>query len=263
VDCFNRAADLLVDGYMADTSGTGGSAATHLELIARADGGTFQATGAGTHQRYTNQKGFLFIESISASQDDPQGTVVDLIYYPLSLTGAAADVPLVPSFENTTVAPGYDDTHYLGPLSLTTVATGNPGALLPIVGLQSVRIESGIQFSPKRGSGDAFATIGSIIERRPTFTFVTNDPNDVFDSGYASLFGDDMNASFKVVQYFRDGLPGSRRVADAAARNLAIYCETGDWTGDGFSVQQTGDTEWTWVVRPTGTLATLFDNAIP
>jgi len=270
-DVFNPAGgeDLLVDGYAADTGASSPTAQTLINLAIRLDGGVFDAVGNATHQTYTNEKGFLYIDSLTASQDDPMGAVCNMAYHPLSLTGEATDIPLVRTTATLTLTPTYDKTWYLGDAYIGTITGTGPTwtATNQIVGIQSLTVNSGISYSIKRGSGDAFACVGSIVERRPTIQFTTCDLAGLItaDASFAQGFGGDIDSGTKFQFWLREGLSGGRRAADATSQSLIIYVSTGDCTKDTVNVQQTGDAEYTVTVRPTGSggLAFAHNEIIP
>lgn len=229
-------------GVLADVSISAGLAMTNtstLRMQERSDGGTFE-TGA-THDTFTATGGFMYVDTITASQDDSQGAMANLIFVPLW------DGTNDPFVHNTTVnfsgvtAPAFNSQFFLGPVQHNST---------DIDGIINVTINAGITYEAKSFNGDAYARLGSIVLRQPTMTFTTAKADAV---AALVMFGRAINTS--LVCYFRKGVDSGTRVADATNTHVSVTATSGDWADDNVSVTGNDDGTVDVTVRPKGTIS--------
>ena len=221
-------------------------------LQERADCSTFLTTATSPGRSTAN--GFMFVESITAEQDSEDGAIMTLRYVPLKASGSDIVV-----FESSL------DPDTNGPTPAFTSAFflaspyHNGGELK---GVQSVTINTDIQFQPAPSSPGAFDTLGSIVRYEPEFTFRSLKVDD-FDA--FQLTGDPVNTSFAF--YFQKvdttNAVGDGRVAAASTVHSKISFTGGKITVRNLSFDGTDDAAVEVSIRPTGTVTAATNSAIP
>lgn len=218
-----------------------------LRMQERSSGSTFE-TGA-TQETWTATGGFLYVDSISASQDDAQGALCNLIFVPLW------DGTNDPWVHNTGInfsgvtAPAFNSQFFLGPVYHNSTE---------IDGITNVTVNAGVNYDPKAFNGDPFARIGAIVTRQPTITFTTAKVDAV---SALDMFGRAVTSS--LVVYFRKAVDSGTRVADATGSHISVTCSSGDWAHDDVSVSGNDDGTVNITVTPKGTIATSVTATIP
>lgn len=220
-----------------------------FQLQQAENAGTF--TGADANILVTNSVGgFLSIGSISARQDDNNtGASAELLYYPHSSDGLTAPLALATG-QDLTGAPAFGSQFFLGPAYYDSSE---------LEGLLASEVQFGIEYAVIRGSGDVFARKGRIKRRRPIIRLTFDKLSNVVTSGLfsGSLAGDTLAV------YYRKGVHGGSRVADATAQHVKISCTAGEWGTDNISWSDDEDGNAVLTVLPTGTLAGSAASAIP
>lgn len=215
----------------------------------RTTGSTF-ATG-GSHITATGASGFLNIESISANQDDERGAMASCSIAPL-FDGTNDPIVFTNSVDlDADTTPLFNSAFFLGPAYLGS-------SELP--GVIGIDVRPGIMWRPVRSAGLVYADQGSIVMRRPQIIFRTLDVSLVKGT-MTRAFGNAFGSAIKV--YFRKGVSGAARVADATTSHCKVTASTGDWTPDDISVRDNQDGTASVVVTPTGTIAVSVASAIP
>lgn len=250
----------LLTGYAFDTATTppgssGVTAATLLQCQARLDGAVFDS--ASNHFTITSSKGYAQIEDITLTQDDPSGGKANITCWHLSADGiatpdtAAANASLVST-------PLWTSTFFLGPVTL-----GNP-ASSPVwfKSVQSVSIRTGLTYVTKRGEGQPYASIGSIIRRTPEIRVRIHDAEEWYTKMSPALHGLALTGALRVNCYLQKGIHGSTRTPYATAEHMNIYAATGALDPQDFSVAGEDDLGIELLIRPTGTLALANNVAI-
>jgi hypothetical protein len=225
---------------------TGAGATFRLQERATLDG-VFE-TGA-THETFTATKGLICPTRISASQDDQTGAVIQSTLYCLY------DGSTNPIVHNTGVdftsapTPAFTSEFFLGPI----YHNGSE-----ITGVTQVSVDFGIQFVPKRTSGQVFATLGAITRRSPTFTFTTlkADATAALDIFNRALTG-------TLAIYLAKGADAGSRVSYATGAHCKISAATGVWSDDSISVSSNDDGTVSISIMPTGTIAVSVASTIP
>ena len=227
---------------------TGGSA---LWMQQRAEQGVFAA--GSNHHSLTSALGFLYVEEISAAQDDENGASANCVYT------ALYDGSTLPFVVNSGVSlasaptPAYVSQFFLGGVYVGAAA---------FEGVQNVSIRPGVNFSTKRADGDVYPRKGSIVARDPEFRITCDKISNlsgVLDNIYSNAPGSPLNC------YFARGLPGSSagRVARATTQHILIAASTGEWSPDNVDVEDTNDYSTTIIMRATGTLSLSTASALP
>lgn len=219
-----------------------------MQFQNRVDGATFG--GSGVHTKLTSTKGYLAIQSITASQDAP--AEANLAYWPLfdgtndPLTGNGA--------ASLTLSPTFGTIFSLGPIYQTVDASTTE-----VTAIQSLTINTGINYQVNREGGDTFARTGSIITRAPTIAFTS------FLMSHAARSGFIFNSSIPgtIAGYFRKMLPGSYRVADDQTAHVKISAATGVWSMDTAEGSDNGDATISGTVQATGTITESHASTIP
>jgi hypothetical protein len=131
------------------------------------------------------------------------------------------------------------------------------------IGVQSVSIRPGLSYVVKRGSGNPFAAIGSIVERKPEITIRFTDVNANFTAaGLHNLFHNAFNSS--LVCWLWRSRHGGSRITGVNAEHISITADLGDMTPDSVAVSRIDDTlmEAKFRVISAG-LALAVDQAFP
>lgn len=209
--------------------------------------GVFE-TGS-THETFTVTGGIIVPTRLTASQDDQTGAVLQ------SMLHVLYDGTNVPVIHNTGVdftaapAPAFTSEFFLGPVYHNSVE---------IPGITQVSVDFGIQFVARRTSGQVWATLGAITRRQPTFTFTTLKA-DVTSA--INIFNRALSGTLAI--YLWKGADAGSRVAVATAQHCKISAATGQWNDESIQVTGHDDATVNIIVRPTGTIATAVNSAIP
>lgn len=235
-------------GTVSPTVGLALTGAGTFRLQERSDlAGVFE-TGS-THETYTVTNGLIIPTRLSASQDDQTGAVLQSTLFPLY------DGSTNPVVHNTGVdfsgapTPAFTSEFFLGPVYHNSSQIG---------GITQVSIDFGIQFAPRRVSGQVFATKGAITRRSPVFTFTTLK-SDV--DAAVNLFNRALTNSFAI--YLQKGADAGSRISAATASNCKISCTAGVFSTDSIQVSSNDDATTNISVMPTGTIAVSVASAIP
>lgn len=243
-----RSADLTaILAVVSPSIGLAVTGAATMQLQLRASGGTF--SGGSGYVAATGSGGFLCMTGISARQDDPNGAVCELMYWPNSTDGLA--VPLAISALQAAVSPvpAFGSQFFLGKAYL--------GAS-ELEGLLSADVQFGIDYRYIRSSGDVFARRGAIFRRRPiirlTFDKVTNVASSaVFSAAIGST----------IAVYFWKGAAGGTRVALATTEHAKISITAGEWGTDSISWSEDESGNIVLTIMPTTAISSSVTSAIP
>jgi len=244
----------IINGYDVNVLGGPQTNSTLIQYQTREDGATFKAAGNPDHIVLTNQKGFLLPRDISAEQDSIEGASIGLDYYALSEDGFVK--PLIESKTTLTSVPTFSGIWYLGPVILGASFTDQ------LLGIQSVRVNPGITYQPKRAEGEPFAEVGSIISREPEIKITTCDIKS-WESLLGELFGLALTSTIQVQVYFQKGIHGGRREDYDQALHYRVTAVTGDITPDEIQVTQLEDSRLEITLRVTEQIALTANTTIP
>lgn len=232
-------------GAVSASAGLGGITAAAFRRQRRADGGTF--AGGSTNVTVTATKGFLYPDSISAEQDNPQGAVLEAIFAALY---DGTNAPLVANTgQALSLTPTFTSKFYLGPVYVNGVQ---------VDGVMSSRVQFGIDFQYGPMNGDVYPRVGSIVARRPVLSFTTKYVDQI---ATAALFG--AAPAGTVAFYYWKGVSGGTRVAVASTVHCKLSVASGEWDSEDVSVQEHDDGTATITITPTATLAAAVASAIP
>ena len=235
-------------GTVSPTVGLAQSNSSTYRLQERSDlSGVFE-TGS-TNETYTVEAGWLCPVSVSASQDDANGAIVESMHFPL-YNGTTE-----PIVHNTAVdisgasAPAFTSEFWLGPVY-------HNGAEIP--GIINTRVDFGINFAPRRTSGHVYPKKGAIVGRGPMLSFTTLkvDVTATINQFLRATAG-------TMAFYYWKGADAGSRVAVATTVHCKISAATGAWGDDSMSVQDNDDATSTISILPTGTIAVSVASAIP
>lgn len=219
-------------GYYASSGAT-------FRAQKRVAGGVFAS--AGNHVTISSSKGMVIPDRLTCSQDDPQGAMISLVYYPLSSDGLTAPLTFATA-QNLSDTPAFVSQYFLGP-----VYAGSS----QLAGLNSIDVAFGLTYSAKRHDGDVFAREGSITARLPVVRLTFDSIEHASSVGlFHGGFTDD------VVIYLRKGSSNGVRVSDSTEGHVSITISAGTW----HAADQTGsdgdaDEALTVEIIPTGTIA--------
>lgn len=212
-----------------------------------AQDGVFE-TGS-THETYTVAQGFLYPVSIGAQQDDTNGALIE------SELCCEYNGSVVPIVKNTGVdfsgasSPAFTSEFWLGP----AYVNGSE-----IAGVISSRVDFGITYSPRRTSGQIYATKGAITQRLPrlSLTILKADAVSALNIFHRALAG-------TVAFYYWKGTASGNRVAVATTSHCKVSAAAGSWNEQSISVQDNDDATVEISIMPTGTLSVSVASAIP
>ncbi len=237
-------------GVVSPTTGlplTGAGATFRLQE--RETQSTFGAA-ATAGDTFTVAQGIVIPQSISASQDDTEGAIIE------SELVCEHNGSVLPIVKNTavdissgTLTPAFNSMFFMGPVYINSAE---------IPGIVSTRVDFGIEYSSKRTSGQVYATLGAITRRAPTISITTlkADATTALAMFLRALAG-------TVAIYFWKGADAGNRVAVATGAHLKISAAAGSWGEDSISVNNLDDAMTTISIMPTGSLATSITSAIP
>ena len=184
-------------GFVSPSVGYSCTSGATFRFQKRLDGGTFATSTA--HFTAASTLGFVALERIQATQDDEQGASCDLRYYAL---WDGTNLPIVVNNSvdfSSAPTPAFVSRFFLGPIYVDDTL---------IVGVQSVEIDTGLRYMPKRADGEAFARVGSIVARMPEIR-ITFDNVSLAQSLVTTMFGNSLGGTIDC--YFRKGLSGGQR----------------------------------------------------
>jgi|GEM_PF-2250387 len=250
----------LTAGYAVNINAGSPTAATLIQMQKRADGAAFQASGSAVHFAAQNNKGFLHVAEINAAQDSIEGVVAQLEYYALSTDGQLPAITGVTTSALTSTPIEGGGIWYLGPVYVGPVG----GTQFQIRGVQSVRIKPGIQYAHKRGDGNIYPIVGSIISRKPEIKITMLDASDWYGVLSAPLFAGDYGAGTVGVNcYMQKGVHGGSRYGKGTNNHYRFSSVSGDKTTDEISVRGTEDGMFEVTFRPTGVMSVTAATTIP
>lgn len=245
-----KSADLAtVFGTVSPTVGLKCNGTSVFRYQLRADGGVFDS--GNTHLLVSSTSGFLCVESVQAQRDDANdGAFAELKFYPQwgGLLNTAPLIVTTPSAIGGT-APAFGSQFFMGPVYLGSTELEN---------LISCKVEFGLAYTRKTGSGDPWARRGSIYKRRPVFTFVFEKlPNVNSAAMFTASVGETLAA------YFWKGAMGSARVAVDGGVHCKVSATAGEWGAEDITVEDEDDATTTIRVSPTNTVAVAVNSNIP
>ncbi len=213
------------------------TAESTIRFQERDNAGTFLAGATETHEEFTVQAGFLYPTSISASQDD-DGAVCELTLFP---TWDGTNNPIIHNTGQaiSEVTPTFNRVFFLGPVLENSVAIG---------GVQSIQINPGITYTPKRFNGDPYARLGAITMVEPTIsvTIAKIDARGDVNKFLRALTG-------TLIAYLVRGVAAGTRSTDADS--FSVTATAGNEFDGNISVTGEDDASMTVEIRPTGVIA--------
>lgn len=227
---------------ISPTAGFTITAASRIQWQQRTENGTFE--GSGAHVYYGLTKGCAYLGSLASQQDG--AAELSFIVVPLfDGTNAILTANTSASLSST---PTFTSKYYHGP----AYVNGSP--LLNVI---ANSVDFGINYQTNREGGDTVPRTGAIYTRSATMSVTVANAAIAATSG---LFNNSLPGAFAV--YFRKGVSGGDRVADATAEHAKVSGSSGVWNTDQMSVQDNGDGTSTVSVQFTGTIATSVASAI-
>lgn len=220
----------------------------------RDDCGEFLAANVATHSMVQSDKGFMFIDTITAEQESDQPAMVALIFVPLVPTSSSA-APLLKFGARAIAAasPAFVSAYFLGPVY-------KDGTEIP--GVTRVSLTPRINFQGAPHSPGAFDNLGSIITREAEFTF-SAAKTDEFDA--TQITGDPVGSTYKF--YLQRADPtnnlGDGRIAKANNSHIMIGCSAGYVEERTRNHEGPGDKTSEIVVRPAGEPVFAINVPIP
>lgn len=197
--------------------------AAAVQYQARLQGGEFQ--GAGSHVKLTSTLGFAHVVDFGAVQDDKEGADININYWALF---DGTNLPIVVNLaQSLTGSPAVTALHALGPVVLE-------GSQL--VGVTKWRYTSGIEYRVKRGDGDLFARVGSIVARKPTIEIECLNLSVL---GVLGAF--QLAATSGVVCYLQKAVAGGGRVPYGTTGHIALTATAGKYKVTDIGVDKDGD----------------------
>ena len=215
-------------------------------LQKRADDGTF-LTGSD-HETYTIAKGTLVPGSITASQEDPQGAVLNL--------GAVImyDGSTVPIVRATGVSlasaptPACISRYCMGPVYIDS-------AQIPNIMRHSV--EFGVNYNAKGFNGSPYPTEGSINSRTPTLSFTSTAT--AIDAA-VNVFLRNLGGEYR--QFYQKTADGIDRLPAVGTDHIKIAAAGGTWGTDDINTSGNEDGTVTCRITPNAALSANTGSAI-
>lgn len=210
----------------------------------RADTGTF--TTSTTHQKVVSTTGFLNLNSISASQDSPAD--LSLTYYPFSSDGVTQPLAYTDSVALGS-SPAFVSKFFFGGVKLGSSFLN---------GVTSVSYDNGLAFRYHAQDGAHYRVNGSIYARTPSITLTWHSVQALAN------FSPDLciDAATNLKVFFKKGVSGSHRVANATAEHTSINFATSAWKPVSMDAQGSEDTSLsiraTCIGTPTLDIATAI-----
>lgn len=228
----------ITNGFSVTTSAT-------FQFQKRLNGGVY--TTGSNHISLTATGGLLYAEEFGAKQDDKEGADISLQFCPVF---DGTNLPLV---VNTAVAlagtPSVAALFALGPVIFE-------GA--QIVGVQSVRVKTGIEVRFKRADGELFARNVSIVKRKPTIEI------ELLNHALAATLtlGGTYPITDGITAYLQKAIPGGGRVDYATSEHISVTAAAGSYKLESMSGSKGEDAMLKLTVLPTGTLSMSAADAI-
>lgn len=203
---------------------------------------------AAVHISRAANAGLLIPRSIAASSDDAAGARINLELFSISSNGIASPETKTASVDLSAVStPTFTSRFFFGPVYLS----GSK-----IEGIERVNIDFGLNAQAKTFDL-VYPTCYTIDTRGPTITFTGT--NAGIDAALNS-FINDLGGTLAV--YFRKGVHGQARVADATAQHIKISTTSGEYSVSDEAVQSNEDGSFSFSVIPTASLALSLSSAI-
>ena len=190
----------------------------------RADAGTF--TTSTTHQKLVSATGFLNLNSISVAQDS--AAELALTYYPFSSDGVTQPLAYTDSVALGS-SPAFVSKFFFGGVKLGSSFLN---------GVTSVSYDNGLAFRYHAQDGAHYRTNGSIYARTPSITLTWHSVQAL--ANYSPDLFIDAATNLKV--FFKKGVSGSHRVANATAEHTSILFATSAWKPVSIDAQGSEDT---------------------
>jgi len=217
----------------------------------RSMAGAFES--GATHIGRRTRKGFMYVDSITAAQEDADAAVCNLIFVPLSdgtnpIVSHETALDLGP-----VVDPAYGSCYHLA----SPYHNG-----VELKGCQSMDLNMGMTFVATVNSPGAFDDLGSITAREPVFVS-RFEKLDEFDAH--QFTGDPVNTTF--AYYLQKADPtnanGDGRIAKGTAAHIKISCTGGKVTIRTINAENTAHAVAEVTVKPTGTVSISLNSKIP
>lgn len=193
--------------------------------------------------------GFLKMANLSASSDDTDGAMLQLELYSTSSDGLTAPDTKAASQNFSAVStPTFTSRFFFGPVYLD----GSK-----IAGVERVSIDFGLNCEAKTFDL-VYPQCYTIVSRQPRITF--SGTNAAIDAAISSFINDNGGT---LAVYFRKGVHGGARVADATTSHAKVSFTSGEYSVDDESITNNGDGTFSFTTIPTGTLAISVASAIP
>lgn len=204
--------------------------------------------GVSSHVKVAAAKGFLVVDSISASGGDDPATL-DLMFN--ALWNGSVN-PLVDTYGQTLAGsvPAFTTVYFGGPVYVNSVI---------VDGIIGTTVSPGIVFDTKVENFEQFPKNGVIIRRDPVITLTLSNMD------YANTIGSLLGAAAAgtIAVYYRKGTSNGTRVADATAEHVKVSAATGHIGVDSIDFSGNDDGTLTVTIIPTATLSVSTTSAIP
>ena len=226
-------------------------ASSTFRMQKRANAGTFDA--GANHVLTSLTAGFLCIDSIQARQDDnDQAAFAELLCYPHSSDGITAPWTFSAGQTLGATPPAFGSQFYLGPAYLGAAE---------LEGLVGSEVRFGLEYQLLRAAGNPYATLGSIIRRRPIFRFTFAKVSVAATTNlFLAALGDPIAA------YFWKGVPGGTRIAKTGVSNdvhVKAAATAGAWGVDQLGFDRDENGNLVVEVRPTVAVTLVKNSHIP
>lgn len=212
----------------------------------RDEAGTF-LTGTD-HELYNIAKGVLCPKTLSASQQDVQGAMLD---FAAIILYDGTNIPVTRSTAQSLAAapvPAYVSRYYMSDVFVGGTQINN---------LESTTIDFGVNYVAKGFNGSTYPTEGAIITRTPKLSFTGTD---LAVDAAVNVFLRSLGAEVRF--FYQAGVDGSDRVAKGTASHLKISASGGSWSTDNVSTQGNEDGLVTCSITPNAALAVNVGSAI-
>lgn len=240
---------LDITGITAGLSCTGGAVFRYQKRLL---GGTFSVSA--NNVTLTSTVGFIIPTQIRAQQDDTNGVVLSLTYYPWSSDGLTDPLADAINADFTTGPPAYlplyNYLYHMGPV----VVNGTE-----IESVKSVTVDFNFTVNPFRADGDVYPVEASIEQRTPTITVETTKLE------YMSTLDTIWNKALpgNIDCFFWKATTGGTRVAKVTAEHIRIRGTAGAFHTEMVEARGVGDASMRIIIQPTSTLAITTTVAIP
>jgi len=217
----------------------------------RDDCGTFQQPADPSHVGWYGRGGLICPESLTASQADESGALINCKVWVTSDDGHTDPLTHVDGVDLTAgdaTTPAFNSRYFMGPVTVG-------GSL--VEGITDVSVNFGLMASYPSFDGDVFPRVATIDTRQPTITFTTSKGNV---GAALSMFG---RSSGAVSCYFIKGANNGTRAALSTAEHVSNTSSAGMWHHDSASVSDNGDGTVSFTILPTGALAQSLTATVP